>query len=131
MREELQKNLFRLYSKHGIKFETLNQMFECTKINPNEELLCTYCGIQLELTDSENELNRMSLDHKLPKYWEGKNTIENLIPACNLCNTIKCTMQEQTYREFLTALESFKIKQKVFKELYPGQKIKNKIWELM
>lgn len=131
MNIELQKNLFRLYSKHNIKFETLEQMFELTKINPNEDLICTYCGKILELTDSENELKRMSLDHRIPKYWGGKNTIENLVPYCNLCNTIKSTMQEQTYREFLKSLHSFGIKEKVFQELYPGQKIKNKIWELI
>lgn len=131
MKEELQKNLFRLYSKHNVKFETLQQMFEYTKINPEQDLVCTYCGVQLELTDSPNELARMSLDHKLPKYWQGTDTVDNLVPACNLCNTIKCTMQEQTYREFLNALHHYGIKQKVFHELYPGQKIKNKLWELI
>ena len=106
MKEELQKNLFRLYSKHGIKFETLKEMFEQTKINPEQDLKCTYCGNFLELSDSENELNRMSLDHRMPKYWDGKNTIENLTPSCILCNTIKSTMQEQTYFQFLEALHA-------------------------
>jgi 5-methylcytosine-specific restriction endonuclease McrA len=73
-------------------------LFEVTKINPNEELLCTYCGIILELTDSENELNKMSLDHRLPKYWNGKNTVDNLVPCCNLCNTIKSTPLVVAYK---------------------------------
>lgn len=131
MNRELQCNLFRLYSKQGIKFQTLEEMFETTKINPEQELICAYCEIILELSDSQNELQRMSLDHKLPKYWGGKDTVENLVPACLLCNTIKSTMLENTYKEFLTALHKYGIKHKVYAELYPGQQQKKKLWELV
>lgn len=130
MKEEIQKNLFRLYSKQGIKFETLKEMFDTTKINPSAGLYCNYCAIELELSDSENELKRLTLDHRVPKYWGGKNEVDNLVPCCNLCNTIKSTMFEKTYNQFLIALEEYEIKDKVFKELFPGQKNK-KLAELI
>jgi 5-methylcytosine-specific restriction endonuclease McrA len=41
---------------------------------------CQYCG---------NKVSRMTVDHIIPKIYGGKDTWENLVCACELCNNRK------------------------------------------
>jgi len=43
---------------------------------------CAYCGCEITL-------KTMQVDHKIPKCSGGTDDIENLLPACRLCNHYK------------------------------------------
>ena len=49
---------------------------------------CVYCNEEVSLT----------IDHVIPLSRGGSNSIENIVPACNHCNSTKGT---KTYSEFL------------------------------
>lgn len=58
---------------------------------------CAYCGCKLEYKD-------MQVDHVVAVYGHnGSNDIDNLMPACRMCNFYKSTF---TLDEFRKSLES-------------------------
>ncbi len=52
---------------------------------------CAYCGKRLEGTD-------WHIDHVIPKAHGGSDSIDNLLPACRRCNTLK---KDRTPEEFV------------------------------
>ena len=59
---------------------------------------CAYCGCKLEYKD-------MQVDHMTPVYWYGgENDIENLMPACRMCNFYKSTFTLEKFRERLQTM---------------------------
>lgn len=59
---------------------------------------CAYCGCELEYKD-------MQVDHIRSVYWNnGGNEIENLMPACRMCNFYKSTFSIEEFRERLQML---------------------------
>lgn len=48
----------------------------------------------------------MTVDHRTPIARGGSNGIENLVPACNSCNSKKGTRTEPEFRLWLTAVGS-------------------------
>jgi len=136
--EELKKEIFRRYSKHGFKFNNWQELIKKTKIDETKTPTCYYCKKQLTPYCKENKWDCVSLDHKIPKYWKGKNSISNVVLCCAECNIIKGTMTSETYFKFLDALNDAKIKNLVFAEIFPGRKAKTmkrknnqKLWELV
>lgn len=137
--EELKKEIFRRYTKHGFKFNNWQELLEKTGLDETKEPVCYYCKTKLTPDFKTNKNTNVSIDHKKPKYFGGKNTIENTCLCCHQCNIIKGTMDSQTYFAFLNALEESGIKNIVFKQMYPGRlaamlKRKNKkleLWELI
>lgn len=49
---------------------------------------CAYCG----------GTGPLEADHRIPLSGGGSNTIDNIIPACRLCNAQKHTMTEEEFR---------------------------------
>jgi len=137
--KELQKEIFRRYSKHGFKFQTWKELIKKTKLKENKDPLCYYCKTKLTANFKEDKNNNVSLDHKQSKHFGGKNTLDNVVLCCHQCNIIKGTMDSETYFQFLEALEKVGLKEKVFTQMYPGRlaamlnrKNKNlKLWELI
>lgn len=59
---------------------------------------CAYCGCELEYKD-------MQVDHVTSVYWNnGGNEIENLMPACRMCNFYKSTFNIEDFRKRLETL---------------------------
>ena len=58
---------------------------------------CAYCGCELDY-------NEMQVDHKIPVYLEGKDVLENYLPACRSCNLYKRTMTIEKFRLQLETL---------------------------
>ena len=59
---------------------------------------CAYCGCELEYKD-------MQVDHVTSVYWNnGGNEIDNLMPACRMCNFYKSTFTLEKFRERLQTM---------------------------
>ena len=58
---------------------------------------CAYCGKEIAYED-------MQVDHQQPKRHGGKDTIDNLFPACRRCNHYKRDMNLETFRIYITTL---------------------------
>ena len=137
--EEMKKTIFRRYRNHNIKFKTWKELIEKTNIDENKKLRCFYCNDLLEYSQKISERKVVSLDHKLPKYWGGKDTIENTCLCCKECNIIKGTMKENTYIKFRIILLQNGLLERYLQEAYPGKKAamlkrKNKkleLWEML
>ena len=54
---------------------------------------CWFCGQEAK-----------TIDHATPRSLGGRNTIDNLIPACLLCNNTKGDMGVSQFRKYLKAL---------------------------
>lgn len=52
---------------------------------------CAYCGREIAYRD-------MQIDHIRPKHLDGKDDIENLNPACRMCNFRKGTLMVEPFR---------------------------------
>jgi len=61
---------------------------------------CIYCGLIL---DSPKDF---SIDHVIPRFNGGENTIENLVPSCRRCNSAKRTRDLDEFR-FYRAMQEF------------------------
>lgn len=59
---------------------------------------CAYCGKKIEFDD-------MTIDHILPQSKGGKDTPENTVPACQLCNNQKADRSVEEFREFIADLQ--------------------------
>lgn len=53
---------------------------------------CAYCGKELTI-------KTLQVDHIIPKYLGGKNTLENYNPSCRRCNRRKATFSIEEFRE--------------------------------
>ena len=63
--------------------------------------LCGYCGVRLATYPQEDQMpEQFCIDHILPRTKGGTNDIDNLMPACRLCNSKKGkkTLEEFRYR---------------------------------
>lgn len=59
---------------------------------------CAYCGCKLEFKD-------MQVDHLIPIWSQnGSSELENLMPACRMCNFYKSTFTLDKFRENLETL---------------------------
>lgn len=63
---------------------------------------CVYCGKSLKIKTNRLE-EKMTIDHWIPKSRGGDGNIENLVCACNRCNSKK---GDQMPEEFLKQLEN-------------------------
>lgn len=61
------------HSSTGKEWQKLRQIVFAT-----HGRLCVYCG---------NPAN--AIDHVIPKSLDGTDTLDNLVPACTTCNSIK------------------------------------------
>ena len=57
--------------------------------------ICILCGEKL--TTISNKVNTLTLEHILPLTRGGKNTADNVAPACFVCNSAK---RDMTFAEF-------------------------------
>jgi len=55
---------------------------------------CAYCGCEITL-------KTMQVDHKTSIHIGGTNDIENLMPACRLCNHYKRAETLETFRGYI------------------------------
>lgn len=65
----------------GLKDGSMNirSLFDDEKVKMNTGNICNYCGSSIKL----------SLDHMIPKFINGQETADNLVVACQLCNSSK------------------------------------------
>jgi hypothetical protein len=54
---------------------------------------CWFCGLEAK-----------TVDHATPRSLGGKNTIDNLLPACLYCNNLKGDMSVSQFRKYVKAL---------------------------
>lgn len=57
--------------------------------------ICWYCGIT----------GKMTKDHIVPRVKGGKNSSDNLVPSCLLCNGTKGQSDQADFIEFLDFME--------------------------
>jgi hypothetical protein len=55
---------------------------------------CAYCGREIEY-------QAMQIDHFIPQRAGGADEIENLMPACRMCNHYKRAHSLETFREYI------------------------------
>ena len=68
---------------------------------------CCYCGDTLDY-------ETFHIEHLTPKSQGGKSDIQNLHPACCLCNLTKGSLTVEDYRKKITELSSKNIAVKLF-----------------
>jgi len=111
---------------HGLKNGTMNikTFFDDEKIKLQTGQICNYCGV--------NE--KLSLDHIFSQKSGGKDDAENLIYACQTCNTSKGKknlMEWMKYREeFLPLTIIRRYLKLVYKFCYDNDLLDKKIEEL-
>lgn len=59
---------------------------------------CAYCF------EHEDVVGKMTLDHKVPMSRGGHNTLENIAPACGICNSMKGTRNAKEFYIYRTEL---------------------------
>jgi 5-methylcytosine-specific restriction endonuclease McrA len=74
--------------------------------------LCYYCGCNP---------NKLFADHFIPSYLNGKDTLDNLVPACQRCNRLKSNLTIEDFRERYVRMEILQ---------YPTFSYKQKSWML-
>ncbi len=55
---------------------------------------CAYCGEKIDIKD-------MQVDHLIPFYKDGEESIDNYMPACRQCNFYKSTFTLEGFRRNL------------------------------
>lgn len=53
---------------------------------------CAYCGCELNYKD-------MKVDHVIALHRGGRDTLDNMLPACHSCNHYKSTLTVEGFRE--------------------------------
>jgi hypothetical protein len=56
---------------------------------------CYSCGLKMSLNDD------WWVEHILPHSHEGSDNIENLLPSCRLCNSVRSNFKPETIRKIL------------------------------
>jgi len=97
----MKRAVFRRYQKHGFSFKNWNDLVNNTGLDDTSKLVCYYCGLELRPYDKNDCSLVVSLDHKIPKRFGGKNELDNLVLCCTKCNIVKGTMKHNTYIKFL------------------------------
>ncbi|HET8569104.1 MAG TPA: HNH endonuclease [Candidatus Limnocylindria bacterium] len=67
---------------------TAKQLFALFEAHGNR---CFYCGTT----------GRMTVDHRVPLSRGGTNSLENLVPACRSCNSMKHDRTDDEFRDYL------------------------------
>ena len=65
-----------------------------------DDSTCVYCGTTrgaVRFVDGRKTLVKVTVDHILPRSWGGRDTPKNLVCACDRCNTMKATMDDETF----------------------------------
>ncbi len=65
---------------------------------------CAYCG--RTLTAGRKGDTAFQVDHLHPRYLGGGDELDNLVPACQLCNRYKVTYNVEQLREQLSLIPS-------------------------
>lgn len=65
---------------------------------------CAYCG--RKLTPGRKGDTAFQVDHLHPRYLDGKDDLDNLAPACRICNHYKKTFTVEEFREQLSLIPS-------------------------
>lgn len=63
---------------------------------------CAYCGVRM--TDDRSDTGR-TIDHILPRSQGGKNTMLNMVLACQRCNGLRSSMDALLFWEMVNATE--------------------------
>lgn len=63
---------------------------------------CAYCGRPLTLERRGD--TAFQVDHLHPRYLGGADELDNLIPACRICNHYKKTFSVEQFREQLALI---------------------------
>lgn len=69
---------------------------------------CWYCGIDLIIGEPRNYESKLliarwfAVDHRIPKTHGGTNHIDNLVPACWICNSAKGNKSIEEFRLHLS-----------------------------
>lgn len=63
---------------------------------------CAYCG--RTLTAGRKGDTAFQVDHLHPRYLGGTDDLDNLVPACQLCNRYKVTYSVEQLREQLSLI---------------------------
>lgn len=58
---------------------------------------CAYCGCNLPYKG-------MQVDHMIPLYNGGTDTIDNMLPACRSCNHYKSTLTPEQFRKYVSEI---------------------------
>lgn len=58
---------------------------------------CAYCGKEIAMKD-------MQVDHLKPLAWGGEDTMENMMPACRLCNHYKRANSLAAFRRMIASI---------------------------
>ena len=61
--------------------------------------LCHFCGEKLIFDAKRGDKGRWHVDHILPFSRNGKNSLENYLPICNVCNRLKWNFESNKIRE--------------------------------
>lgn len=65
---------------------------------------CAYCGATLTLGRKGD--TAFQVDHLHPRYLGGTDEMDNLVPACRICNHYKKTFSIEQFREQLALIPS-------------------------
>lgn len=63
---------------------------------------CAYCGAPL--TRGRSGDTAFQVDHLHPRYLGGSDEMDNLVPACRICNHYKKTFSVEQFREQLALI---------------------------
>ena len=63
---------------------------------------CAYCG--RKLTPGRKGDTAFQVDHLHPRYLDGEDELDNLVPACRICNHYKKTFTVEEFREQLSLI---------------------------
>ena len=81
-------------NQHGLQILQKQTRRVNTKIFQKTGGYCYYCGFQLKILT-------FTVDHVIPKSKGGSDRNENLVPACQLCNTTKSNFYVEEFRDWL------------------------------
>lgn len=81
---------------------------------------CVYCGAvdgQIALINGKRTRVFVTADHVLPRCWGGRNVPGNMVCACSRCNTIKATMDGETFAFMLKRYGFIKTRRSLAKRI--------------
>lgn len=63
---------------------------------------CWYCGAELNPIGDNNDKNSFCIDHVVPRSQNGNNSLDNQVPCCRSCNSIKGAGSVEDLRDRLS-----------------------------
>lgn len=121
MKSEIISRLQRRFKKHfpETSWQEVEDYFHFSQM---ERINCYYCTEELERGYEFPYSKNPSIDHKQPLSRNGLNSFDNVAISCTRCNIVKGTMTEQTYKNFLTLLNSKpEWKETIMNEMFLGR----------